>query len=180
MLEIRPKLIVEIGVWNGASVRTMAECLRDQAIDGAVLAVDTWLGSAEHWIHEPSSLCFAQGRPGKQFVFMANVVEWGLVEHVVPLPLDSLNAADLLRLLEVSPDMIHLDGAHDYESVAADLRSWWPRLKPGGVLIGDDYHDDPNHWPGVRRAFDEFFGAIGLQRIEHHSGKCRVRKPMRL
>lgn len=37
-------------------------------------------------------------------------------------------------------------------SIGDALEFFHPRLLPGGVLLGDDYHD-----PGVRRAFDGYF-----------------------
>jgi hypothetical protein len=174
---LRPKIVVEIGVWNGASTRTMADRLIQGRMDGAVICVDTWLGSSEHWISDKffSDLHFSFGRSHKQWVFMANMVEWGLSEVVVPLPLDSLNAAPVLQHHRIVPDLIHLDGGHDYESVAADLRTWWPLLRPGGMLIGDDYYAEV-HWPGVKRAFDEFFGGTNLYPFEHVGGKCRIVK----
>ena len=57
---VRPGLVVEIGVWKGGSTIHMASVLRDAGIDGVVLAVDTWLGSWEHWQQDewfPSLLC---------------------------------------------------------------------------------------------------------------------------
>jgi O-methyltransferase len=40
-----------------------------------------------------------------------------------------------------------------YASTAAELKILYPRLALGGALIIDDY----GHWPGCRRAVDEFF-----------------------
>ena len=34
------------------------------------------------------------------------------------------------------------DALHTYEAVLADLRAWWPRLRRGGLLSGDDYGDE--------------------------------------
>jgi hypothetical protein len=97
-----------------------------------------------------------------------------VADYVLPIPSSSLGAAEILSLLEIRPDIIHLDGAHDYQSVLADLRVWWPLLKPGGTLIGDDYPD----FPTVVKAFDDFFGELGLVPIEASDSKCRVHKPM--
>lgn len=36
-------------------------------------------------------------------------------------------------------DLIFIDGSHAYEDVVADTRHAWALLKPGGVLIWDDY-----------------------------------------
>jgi hypothetical protein len=174
---IRPTTIVEIGVWNGASSRTLAEALREQQVDGVVISIDTWLGSAEHWVGDHfKDLHCVHGYPTKQLTFMANVSDWNLTGHIVPLPLDSLNAAIVLQAYGITADIIHLDSAHDYEAVAADLRVWWPRLRSGGILIGDDYHHNGD-WLGVRTAFDQFFSALGLHPFEFIDGKCRILKP---
>ena len=52
---------------------------------------------------------------------------------------------------------IYIDGAHDYDSVIADLRAWWPRLARPGVLAGHDID-----LPDVRRAVKEFAEAQRL------------------
>jgi hypothetical protein len=54
-----------------------------------------------------------------------------------------------------SLDFIYIDGAHDYESVIADLRAWWPALSARGILAGHDWTDQPIH-AGVKKAVLEF------------------------
>ena len=56
----------------------------------------------------------------------------------------------------------NLDATHLYADARADLEAWWPKLKVGGLMAGDDYH---NGWVeiarytfGVKDAVDEFFG----------------------
>jgi hypothetical protein len=175
--QVRPSVIVEIGVWKGGSTIYMAKQLERLGLSAVVIAVDTWLGSSEHWIGRSYiDLSIMNSRPGLYYKFLSNVVRQVVSDYVVPLPVDSLNAAEILNAVSVIPEMIHLDGGHDYESVIADLRVWWPLLALGGVLVGDDYYTDGT-WPGVRRAFDEFFGKLDLTPIEHVGGKCRIRKP---
>lgn len=176
LLELRPQVVLEIGVWKGGSTIFMAEQLKKAGLPAVVIAVDTWLGSSEHWINPESfaSMSFLNGYPALYQKFISNVIRTGTTDFVVPLPLDSLNAAVLMPAMGISPGVIHLDGGHDYDSVMADLRAWWPLLAPGGMLIGDDYYDD-GRWPTVRKAFDEFFGKLGLS-LEYANGKCRVRK----
>ena len=102
---LRPRIVVEVGVWKGASVITMAEKLRALELDAAVVAVDTWLGSCEHWLQDPwfVSLGMEQGRPAMQRTFMANIVAARLEGHVVPLSIDSLNAFQLRGIGASSP-----------------------------------------------------------------------------
>jgi predicted O-methyltransferase YrrM len=56
-------------------------------------------------------------------------------------------------------DWVYLDADHRYDSVARDLAVWWPKLKHGGLLCGDDYNARMERqfgrW-GVARAVDEF------------------------
>jgi trans-aconitate methyltransferase len=59
-----------------------------------------------------------------------------------------------------SVDFIYVDGAHDYDSVIADLRAWWHALQPQGILAGHDWDDQPKH-AGVKQAVAEFAGEIG-------------------
>jgi len=174
--EVRPRVALEMGVWKGASVVRMATRMQELQIDGVVIAVDTWLGSTEHWINDREDLAIEGGRPALQRKFMNNVVARGLTDYVVPLPLDSLNAAHLLARVGIGLDLMHLDGGHDHAVVSADLQAWWPLIRPGGVLLGDDYYPD-GAWPGVKRAFDEFFGP-SPPGFREFSGKCRITKPL--
>ncbi len=174
--EIRPPIIVEIGVWKGASTVFMAEEVKKIKSDSAIISVDTFLGSSEHWLG--SLTPDFRSRNGYPFLyqkFLSNITNSDVENYVVPLPMDSLNAVQIITSLDLFPHMIHLDGGHDYQSVMSDLQAWWPALAPGGVLVGDDYYENGT-WPMVKRAFDEFFGERGAP-IEHDAGKCRIRKP---
>jgi hypothetical protein len=175
---LRPSVIVEVGVWKGGSTVFMANAAKTLGLATVVIAVDTWLGSSEHWLqqHLFSEMSFLSGYPALYHKFLSNVIRAGVAEYVMPIPVDSLNAAHILNSVGVAPEMIHLDGGHDYDSVMADLRAWWPVLAPGGVLIGDDYFET-GMWASVRQAFDEFFGDLEVMPIENIAGKCRIRKP---
>lgn len=175
------KIVVEIGVWKGASSIAMADFIRKSGRDACVIAVDTWLGSSEHWHssnnwHESLNCEF--GQPMLMRTFMNNVILSNNALTIVPLPLDSTNANVLLRELNLGGiDVVHIDAGHDYRSVMADLEMWWPLVSSGGFLIGDDYLHTGD-WPAVRQAFDEFFGKVGLAPFEFGGNKCRIRKPI--
>lgn len=53
-------------------------------------------------------------------------------------------------------DWIYIDGNHLYEFVAKDLQLFYPKVKPGGFICGDDYGDGQWWKGGVSRAVDEF------------------------
>lgn len=41
-------------------------------------------------------------------------------------------------------DFIYIDANHSYEGCKNDIESFWPKLKPGGVMMFDDYTLTPN------------------------------------
>jgi hypothetical protein len=171
---LRPAVVVEVGVWKGASVLSLASRMKAMDLDGVVIAVDTWLGAWDHWTNDEwfAHLNFSHGYPALYHTFAANIVGEGLQDYVLPLPLDSVNAANVLRHHRVEADVVHIDGGHDYHAVTADLREWWPMIRPQGVLIGDDYP----HWPGVKRAFDDFFIGQSKFPFDADPPKCRIFK----
>jgi hypothetical protein len=40
-----------------------------------------------------------------------------------------------------SLDFVYIDGNHAYEYVLEDLENYWPKVKKGGILAGDDCYD---------------------------------------
>ncbi len=176
--QFRPGVVVEIGAWKGASALHLARTLVERGIDGTVIAVDTWLGAVDHWADERlfSELATEHGFPSLYRTFLANVLHEGLADRVLPLPLDSVNAAALMRLRGISADVIHLDAGHEEASVAADLRAWWPVLRTGGLLIADDYDRLGGRFPGVTRAVDGFCAAFPVDGPWSYEGKCKFIK----
>lgn len=62
------------------------------------------------------------------------------------------------QFADASLDLVYIDGDHTYEGVCKDLAAWYPKVKKGGVICGDDIG-----WIGVKRAVDEFFLALGAE-----------------
>ena len=58
-------------------------------------------------------------------------------------------------------DFVYVDGyAHTGQEDGQTLRDWWPKVKPGGVLAGHDYH--PRFQPTMD-AVDAFVREHGLE-----------------
>lgn len=57
-----------------------------------------------------------------------------------------------------SLDFVYIDARHDEASVTEDLALWFPKVRPGGILMGHDYVDGflPEGEFGVRTAVDRF------------------------
>lgn len=134
------KTIIEVGCWLGKSTRHMASLVPH---DGRVYAVDHWNGSEEHQVgqthyHRALPLLYEQ--------FLSNVIHAKLTDKIIPIRMDSLTAAKWFGEpgnLPVYPDLIYIDASHDFESVYADLKAWYPLVKGHGILCGDDWHHQP-------------------------------------
>jgi predicted O-methyltransferase YrrM len=147
--QLRPRTVIEVGTWKGRSAVHMAELARSLDLDAFIVCVDTWLGGLDHLLAEEwrDALRMANGKPSIYSVFLANIVHAGLTECVMPFAQTSATAAAFLLRCGVQVDLVHIDASHEEADVLADCRAWWKLLRPGGVMIGDDY--DPALWPGV-------------------------------
>lgn len=143
-------VFVEVGAWLGRSSACLGQLVRrsGKAID--CYAVDHCVG--EPGEHFRETVERAGGNTAGLLV--RHLQEAGVLDVLTLIVADSARAARLFAPGMV--DFVFLDAAHDRASVEADLRAWWPRVRPGGVMAGHDYTP---HWPGVREAVNAFFGA---------------------
>lgn len=83
---------------------------------------------------------------------------------------ESVRAA---RLFDAgSLHLVYLDARHDFAAVWEDLRAWWPVLRRGGFLAGDDFHDD------VLSAVTEFATEQGVEVNRMGSVEFLLQRPM--
>ena len=47
---------------------------------------------------------------------------------------------------DASIDFVYLDARHTYDAVMEDLEAWWPKVRPGGIVAGEDYMDAEEVW----------------------------------
>jgi hypothetical protein len=57
------------------------------------------------------------------------------VEFIRELSLDASS-----KFQDNSLDYVYIDGNHDYKYVLNDLKAWYPKIKVGGYLCGDDVY----------------------------------------
>ncbi|GAU82912.1 hypothetical protein BIWAKO_02835 [Bosea sp. BIWAKO-01] len=141
-----PIVVVEIGSWLGSSTRFLAS-----RSGGCVIAIDHWIGSEEHYKQEQ----YTDLLPKLFVTFLANC--WEYKSKILPIRKNSVEA---LTLPIENIDVLYIDGAHDYDSVYADLTNWSPRVAESGVICGDDWLwgvDVP-----VQRAVKDFAAATGV------------------
>lgn len=133
---------VEVGAWKGRSTAYMATEIANSGKQISFHTVDWFKGS-----NEPAHHADPIVQNGKLYEhFCENIRP---VRHLVNvLQMSSTEGAQMFA--DNSLDFVFLDGAHDYDSVVADILAWYPKLKPGGVLAGDDFMMPP--FPGVTKA----------------------------
>lgn len=70
-----------------------------------------------------------------------------------------------------SLDFVYIDGNHMFEYVKYDIELWYPKVKKGGLLLGDDFADvilkkDEQGKPFPLKA-DDSLGLNGKEKIEY-------------
>ena len=85
----------------------------------------------------------------------------------------SISAGELLAAYNVTADLIYIDAAHGEYEVYGDLTHYWPLVRPGGIMFGDDYYTT---WHGVIKAVNRFAYEHSLP-LETNGGKWFMVKP---
>lgn len=141
-----PAHFVEVGAWKGRSAAYMAVEIINSGKKIRFDCVDTWLGT-DHSNQRNDADVMA----GALFeTFLRNTAPVRQSLTIIRRP--SLEAA--ASYADESLDFVMIDADHAYEPVRADIAAWWPKIKQGGVLAGDDWIQR-----GVNRAVEEFFGS---------------------
>lgn len=141
---------VEVGVYLGRSLNSLAEVVGQSGKNITVIGIDTCRGSGPEGLELKNHHGSAVEKGGGTFAgtLHGNLLKCGAAERTILIVTDSQAASRLFG--DASLEWVHLDARHDYASVRADIASWLPKIKPGGWLSGDDYDDE--RWPDVVRA----------------------------
>lgn len=148
--QYRPKVCVELGTWQGASAIPVARMI--QRWGGTLTCIDTWSGELDE--HGGSR---SRKVPVMLLSCARAMVDADVGANVRLVPAMTLDAGNVWS----GPiDFLYIDADHSYDGVLADLATWVPHVKPGGLIVGDDY--DNAIYPGVKRAWDEYERNHGL------------------
>lgn len=138
-----PAVFVEVGCWKGRSAAFLGVEIINSGKKIELHCVDHWKGS-----NEPAH------KAETSDIYRA------FLDNMRPVRAEGLdftvhrgNSAHMARGFEdASVDFIWIDAGHTYEDVKKDIAAWWPKLKVGGVMGGDDLPME-----GVTRAVRERF-----------------------
>jgi methyltransferase family protein len=168
LLERLPKgaLCAEIGVWKGDFSERILEIARPARLH----LIDPWRAvddKAYEGAHYGGELSGGQAEMDAVYAGVLERFAGERKKGVVEVHrLSSLEAAGLFREGEL--DFVYIDGNHRYEFVKADLEAYASKVRPGGLLAGDDYGVEGWWEDGVTRAVDEFVrsGAASVLLLE--------------
>lgn len=167
--------IVEVGSYLGQSAVIWGSLARRRGVSTKLICIDPWLGVDESTIvkesgrREQREVLAAHGgsmRPA----FDAEIAKHGLRPWIDARTGTSVEHA--ATFADQSVDAVMIDGDHAAASVRADLEAWWPKIAPGGEMVG---HDDD--WPSVRNTVRQWAREVGVNVLPASERCWRVRKP---
>lgn len=164
MATLRPTNFVELGTQMGESYFAFCQAAVENGVECRAFAVDTWRGD-QHT------------RPYDDVVFdevsAHNQAHYAGFSTLLRLTFD-----DAARQFENdSIELLHIDGAHTYDAVSHDFLTWWPKVKPGGVVVMHDAFE--RQWEfGVWRLLEDLRTAkLPVGEFTHSHGLGVVMKP---
>jgi hypothetical protein len=134
---------VEVGSWQGKSIAYAVVESMARSLDIKFHCVDIWKLSDKHkndQLRTDHDLYRA---------FLHNTAP--IQSHINVIREFSWEAAD--RFQDASVDFVMIDADHSFEAVAKDLAAWYPKIKKGGIMAGDDLS---KRFPGVQQAVQNF------------------------
>ena len=121
----KPQKIVELGVHYGDSYFTLCQACEELELDTQLYGIDHWLGDEQ------------AGFYGEEvFEEVSCYNDEFYPKNSTLLRMDFEEA--LQQFEDLSIDLLHIDGSHDYESVKKDFEKWFPKLKKGGTILVHD------------------------------------------
>ena len=122
---IRPQVVVELGVYNGLSFFTFCQAMVENDIDGVAYGIDCWEGDEHTEAYDDSIFKDVQHHAREHYRGITYLLRMYFNEALRHFEPDSI-------------DLLHIDGLHTYEAVKEDFDNWYPRVKPGGIIL---FHD---------------------------------------
>jgi len=151
------KKFLEIGSYEGRSTVWTVENMMEDG--GEIVCIDTWKGGEEH-ISQGRDMGEAEANFDHN---MLMCLEKFPKRNIFKLKMPSYEALGnfAMRVQDKTQrqyDFIYIDGSHQASDVLTDACMSWPLLKPGGVMVFDDYGwgepIPPTHKP--KMAIDAF------------------------
>jgi cephalosporin hydroxylase len=147
-------LIVEVGSFKGGSAAILAAATKEAGLQSTILCIDTFLGDVNMRIDHNGWLEWLSlegGHPTVYDQFMANILDKGYQNTILPLVSSSTVGLRILERLGLQAPLAYLDSAHEEGETILELRLLSKIMPAGSILLGDDFT-----WPSVRSDVCQF------------------------
>jgi len=162
---------VEVGSWFGKSTNYLVSKIKESNKQINFITIDTFKGTDNEDLHKNIVNSFN----GDIFYeFIDNTVLSDNLDKFEIIKDTSYNASN--QFSNNSIDFIMIDAGHTYDDVKDDIKIWYNKIKPGGIISGDDYGG--SFFPGVTRAVDEFFYnqcTIGFRNWQRRKPRIQIK-----
>lgn len=144
--------VIELGSWMGKSTNHLANKIKESGKNIRFTAIDTFKGSVgyDNLLHRTMLAPFDNDLYTE---FSNNSIISNNFDNIQIIKDTSDNAKNLF--LNNSQDFIMVDAGHEYDDVKNDINNWFYKVKPGGIIAGDDF--GTNLFEGLTKAVDEYF-----------------------
>ena len=150
VLQVKPKTVVELGVFGGRSLVAMGLGMKRMQAPGLVYGVDPWTTEAvlEGTMNEVDRIWWGQCNLGRVFgSCLEGIVNSGTAEWIRLLCCTSEQASKQFE--QDSIDILHIDSNHSEETSTKEVHLWFPKVKRGGHIWFDD-----TDWPTTQKAIE--------------------------
>ncbi len=147
IINLKPYVVVEIGVFAGRSLIPQALALKEVG-KGRIYGIDPWKAeyavegeegeSAKWWGQDVDLEAMHQ-------LTMKGIWKYQLDEQAVIIRSASQECCGLFQ--PASIDMLFIDGNHSEVASSRDVRNYFPLVKTGGLIMFDDAN-----WPSTQEA----------------------------
>jgi len=160
---IRPGVVVELGTYNGLSFFTFCQSMLENNIEGLCYAVDTWAGDEHTGDYDNSVIENVRAHARERYRGFTYLLQMYFSEA-------------LRQFEDESIDLLHIDGLHTYDAVKEDFNNWYPKVKPGGIILMHDIEARFEEY-GVWKLWNELASQYQCFQFRHGFGLGVLRKP---
>lgn len=128
--KLKPRIVIEVGVYSGGLTQRLS------AVSGIqeYYVVDDWQPEFAMEVHKMDRVTAEE----HMNQIADDVLAWAkkvACVHVLRMP--SLSAVQQFE--DGYIDFWHQDGLHTFDGLTSDIRAWWPKIREGGILTGDNF-----------------------------------------
>jgi precorrin-6B methylase 2 len=137
----------DIGVEIGVQTGSFSYHVLLQKNPSKLYLIDPWIYGIQKDVDKEEWTPEIQNMRDRQYEYVCKLFH--PYENVEIIRLRSEEAFEMFE--DEYFDYVYIDGEHSYEAVTRDLNNYFPKVKIGGYLIGDDYG-----WTGIAPAVQDF------------------------